>query len=65
MEGDEYTMVRRMIQGMRRGGIRMFSRPTAAFVRATLAAACLIGLLVLSLSRAGGTGRAGRRAASL
>jgi hypothetical protein len=53
MEGDEYTMVQRMIQAMRRGGVRMFSRLTAAFVRATLAAACLIGLLVLSLSRAG------------
>jgi hypothetical protein len=53
MEGDEYTMVRRMIQAMRRGGVRMFSRPTAGVVRATLAVACLIGLLVLSLSRAG------------
>jgi hypothetical protein len=53
MEGDEYTMVRRMIRAMRRGGVRMFSRPTAGVVRATLAVACLIGLLVLSLSRAG------------
>jgi hypothetical protein len=64
MEGDEYTMVRRMIQGMRRGRVRMFSRPTAAFVRATLAAACLIGLLVLSLSRAGAQdGQGGARQA--
>ncbi len=46
-------MVQRMIQGMRRGRVRMFSRPTAAFVRATLAAACLVGLLALSLTRAG------------
>src|SRR5260370_6186259 len=46
-------MVQRMIPGMRRGRVRMFSRPTAAFVRATLAAACLVGLLALSLTRAG------------
>jgi hypothetical protein len=46
-------MVQRMIPQMERGRVGMFSRPTAAFVRATLAAACLIGLLALSLSRAG------------
>jgi hypothetical protein len=46
-------MVQRMIPEMERGRVGMFSRPTAAFVRATLAAACLIGLLALSLSRAG------------
>ena len=43
-------MVRRMIQAMRRGGVRMFSRPTAGFVRATLAVACLIGLPVLNMN---------------
>jgi hypothetical protein len=42
-----------MIPDMRRGRVRMLSRPAAAFVRATLAAACLVGLLALSLSRAG------------
>ena len=46
-------MVQRMIPELERGRVRMFSRPTAAFVRAILAAACLIGLLALSLSRAG------------
>jgi hypothetical protein len=47
-------MVQRMIPDMRRGRVRMFSRPATAFVRATLAAACLVGLLLaLSLSRAG------------
>ena len=46
-------MVQRMIPEMGRGRVRTFSRPRAAFVRAILAAACLIGLLALSLSRAG------------
>jgi hypothetical protein len=45
-------MVQRMIPEIGRGRVRTFSRPTAMFVRATLAAACLIGLLALSLSRA-------------
>ena len=57
-------MVQRMIPESWRGRVRTFSRPTAVFVRATLAAACLIGLLVVSLSRAGaGDGRAGARQA--
>jgi len=46
-------MVQRMIPEMGRGRVRTFSRPTAAVVRAILAAACLIALLALSLSRAG------------
>jgi cysteine rich repeat protein len=46
-------MVQRMISATGRDLITTFSRPTAAFVRATLVAACLVGLLVLSLSRAG------------
>jgi hypothetical protein len=44
-------MVQRMIPET--GRVTTFSRPTAAFVRAILAAACLVGLLALSLSRAG------------
>lgn len=57
-------MVQRMITEIGRGRVRMFSRPTAVFVRATLAAACLIGILVVSLSRAGaGDGRASARQA--
>jgi hypothetical protein len=44
-------MVQRMIPEMGRGRVRMSS--SAIFVRAILAAACLIGLLALSLSRAG------------
>jgi hypothetical protein len=46
-------MVQRMIPEIGRGRVRMFSPPAAALVRAILAAACLIGLLALSLSRAG------------
>jgi cysteine rich repeat protein len=45
-------MVQRMISRIT-GGDGTFSRPTAAFVRAGLAATCLIGLLALSLARAG------------
>jgi hypothetical protein len=43
-------MVRRMNPEMARGGARLSSRLTAAMVRVILAAACLIGLLALSLS---------------
>jgi hypothetical protein len=46
-------MVQRMIPAAGRNRITTFSRPTAAFVRATLAAGCLVGLLALSLSQAG------------
>ncbi len=57
-------MVQRMITETGRGRVRTFSRPSAVVVRATLAAACLIGLLVVSLSRAGAAdGRAGARQA--
>lgn len=57
-------MVQRMNTEIGRGRVRTFSRPTAVFVRATLAAACLIGLLVVSPSRAGAEdGRVGARQA--
>jgi hypothetical protein len=52
MEGDANVMVRRIIPEAGQDRFRAFSRPTSIFVRAALAAACLIGLLVLSRSLA-------------
>lgn len=42
-------MVQRVILGVRRAAT--FSRPTVIVVRSTLAAACMIGMLALLLSR--------------
>jgi hypothetical protein len=56
-------MVQRMIADRGRDHARMFSRPTVVFVRAALAAALLIGLLVLSLSRASAQDRSQAREA--
>jgi hypothetical protein len=67
-------MVQRMILEPRRGRAgmssspmlsrSMFSRSTSVWVRAALAAACLIGLLAFSLSRAGAQDGQARQACS-
>jgi cysteine rich repeat protein len=57
-------MVQRMIFVMKRGRAGMFSRSTSVLVRAVLAAACLIGLLAFSLSRAGAQDGQARKACS-